>query len=137
MSTTRANEGTLRVFPNVLLTSAYIILRPFFKPIKSLEDLTASSGSADAGKAAFLAATNWTLDADSVDFPGSAPGAGQEINDTTHPHFELSECMTSLPLVEPGDQVYWHCDVVHAVEVRSCQSNLAKSKLTRSHVASA
>jgi len=24
--------------------------------------------------------------------------------------------MISLPLVEPGDQVYWHCDVIHAVE---------------------
>jgi len=24
--------------------------------------------------------------------------------------------MISLPKMEPGDQVYWHCDVVHAVE---------------------
>lgn len=24
--------------------------------------------------------------------------------------------MISVPKIEPGDQVYWHCDVVHAVE---------------------
>ncbi|KAF7783193.1 hypothetical protein Agabi119p4_2569 [Agaricus bisporus var. burnettii] len=24
--------------------------------------------------------------------------------------------MVSIPTIEPGDQVYWHCDVVHAVE---------------------
>lgn len=27
------NQGTLQVFPDVLLSNAYIILRPFFKPI--------------------------------------------------------------------------------------------------------
>lgn len=24
--------------------------------------------------------------------------------------------MTSLPIVHPGDMVFWHCDVVHSVE---------------------
>lgn len=122
MSTTRANEGTLRVFPNILLSSAYIILRPFFKPIKSLSDITSSAPSVKVGKGRFLAPSNWTFDSDSVDFPGSVPGSGQELSDTTHPHLELEDCMISLPLVEPGDQVYWHCDVIHAVEVRWFQS---------------
>ncbi len=28
----------------------------------------------------------------------------------------LGEAMTSVPKVNPGDAVFWHCDVVHAVE---------------------
>ena len=31
-SETGPTEGTLRVFPDVLLSNAYIILRPFFSP---------------------------------------------------------------------------------------------------------
>ena len=30
LSETAPNEGTLQVFPNVMLSNAYIILRPFF-----------------------------------------------------------------------------------------------------------
>jgi hypothetical protein len=29
-------QGTLKVFPDVLLSNAYIILRPFFRPLVSL-----------------------------------------------------------------------------------------------------
>lgn len=32
MSQTAPTEGTLRVFPDVLLSNAYIILRPFMRP---------------------------------------------------------------------------------------------------------
>lgn len=32
-SETAPTEGTLKVFPDVLLSNAYIILRPFFTPI--------------------------------------------------------------------------------------------------------
>jgi hypothetical protein len=28
----------------------------------------------------------------------------------------LEDSMTSVPKVNPGDGVFWHCDVVHAVE---------------------
>ena len=34
----------------------------------------------------------------------------------SHPHLRLEECMISVPKVNPGDTVFWHCDVVHAVE---------------------
>lgn len=34
----------------------------------------------------------------------------------THPHLELDRTMTSVPKVFPGDMVFWHGDVVHAVE---------------------
>lgn len=28
----------------------------------------------------------------------------------------LEDSMVSVPKVNPGDGVFWHCDVVHAVE---------------------
>lgn len=114
MSTTAKNEGTLQVFPNLHLSSAYVILRPFFKPIHPL----ASALPTMDEKAAYLAPENWTLDLTTSAFPNSVPGHGQELNNETHPHLELESTMVSMPLVEPGDQVYWHCDVIHAVEVR-------------------
>jgi hypothetical protein len=95
MSTTRANEGTLQVFPNIRIATAYLILRPFFKPIKS----PSSELAGDDGKMAYLAQDNWVLDMDSPDFPNSVPGRGQELSDATHPHLDLSNTMTSLPLV--------------------------------------
>lgn len=47
LSETAPSEGTLRVFPDVLLSNAYIILRPFVR-------LRATAASADA-----LDAANW------------------------------------------------------------------------------
>jgi len=95
MSTTQANEGTLQVFPNIRIATAYLILRPFFKPIKPLPS---GSGRED-GKAAYLAQDNWVLDTDSPDFPNSVPGHAQELSDVTHPHLDLGNTMISLPLV--------------------------------------
>lgn len=99
MSTTRANEGTLQVFPNIQIATAYLILRPFFKPIKS-------APPEPVGNAAYLAQDNWVLDMDSPDFPNSVPGSAQELSDATHPHLDLNNTMTSLPLVR-----YDHSDV--------------------------
>jgi hypothetical protein len=48
-SETGPSEGTLRVFPDVLLSNAYILLRPFFRS-------TAALGSAD-----LLDPNNWTF----------------------------------------------------------------------------
>lgn len=60
--------------------------------------------------------------------------AGPLPNPAQHPHLRLDETMTSVPKVNPGDMVFWHCvsmkvdstrsfadlysrqDVVHAVE---------------------
>ncbi|PPQ71598.1 hypothetical protein CVT24_006458 [Panaeolus cyanescens] len=102
LSSTGPGEGTLRVFPNLSLATAYLILRPFFRPRH------ASSTS--------LKADDWVLDVESSTFPGSSIGKTQELNEKTHPHLQLARTMTSVPKVEPGDQVYWHCDVIHAVE---------------------
>ncbi|KAF8953191.1 hypothetical protein BDZ97DRAFT_1679874 [Flammula alnicola] len=102
MSSTGPNEGTLRVLPMLSLASAYILLRPFFRPVNPLSDS--------------LKFADWVPDLDSPTFPGSSIGKTQELNEKTHPHLKLAQTMVSIPRVEPGDQVYWHCDVVHAVE---------------------
>ncbi|KAL0580983.1 hypothetical protein V5O48_001075 [Marasmius crinis-equi] len=95
ISTTGPGEGTLRFFPALTLSTTYMILRPFFKPTSNGE---------------------WELDLDDTTFPGSGLGQGQEFTTETHPHLKLDKTMVSMPLVEPGDQVYWHCDGVHSVE---------------------
>lgn len=96
------------------------MLRPFFRP-------AAASGE-------------WELDLESNLFPGSVPGKTQELNAETRPHLRLGKTMTSVPKIQPGDQVYCmdfglfslhfltpvhirrvfvrtgHCDIVHSVE---------------------
>ena len=120
LSKTGPGEGTLKVLPMLPIASAYILLRPFFRP----KDTSSSS----------LAFEDWEINLESTAFPGSVPGKGQELNEATHPHLRLDKTMISVPEIEPGDQVYctyhriyrhlyllmvWilgHCDVVHAVE---------------------
>ncbi|EIW80166.1 DUF1479-domain-containing protein [Coniophora puteana RWD-64-598 SS2] len=98
-----AGEGTLQLLPMLRLATAYVILRPFFRPRDP------SSGS--------LHPDDWELDLDSAMFPGSRIGAsGQELSVESHPHLRLEKTMVSIPRTRPGDQVYWHCDGVHAVE---------------------
>lgn len=91
MSDTAPGEGSLHVCPMLIHSTAYTILRPFFD-VKSLEP---------------------NLDAT---FPGSVPGACQEYNPVTHPHMDLETTMVSVPQVEPGDFVAWHCDSLHSVD---------------------
>jgi hypothetical protein len=45
---------------------------------------------------------------------GAAPGRALSINPQYHSL--LIEALSSIPLMEPGDTVFWHSDVVHAVE---------------------
>lgn len=92
MSSTGPGEGTLRVCPLLRHATAYQLLRPFF----NLE-------------------TNH-LDLNSTAFPGSVQGAAQEFNPQTHPGLDLAHTVLSIPKVEPGDYVAWHCDTIHAVD---------------------
>lgn len=102
--------------PWLKLTTAYLILRPFFRP------QTSSSGLDD-----------WVVDLESAAFLGSQMGKTQELGDTTHPHLQLSRTMVLVPRVEPGNLLcvspYFcitcrlratvhigHCDLIHAVE---------------------
>src|SRR6202522_648250 len=45
---------------------------------------------------------------------GAAPGRALSINPQYHSL--LIDALSSIPLMEPGDTVFWHSDVVHAVE---------------------
>ncbi|RXW15535.1 hypothetical protein EST38_g10318 [Candolleomyces aberdarensis] len=110
LSHTGPGEGTLRVHPSVKHATAYFWMRPFFSPIKTEEEC--------ATRDEYLDADNWRLDLESTAFPGSPPGRGQEFSDATHPHLEVNKVITSIPRVEPGDFVFWHCDGIHAVEAK-------------------
>ncbi|KAJ7275778.1 hypothetical protein C8J57DRAFT_1449269 [Mycena rebaudengoi] len=107
-SNTGPRQGTLKVFPDVRLSNAYIILRPFFRPLVPAD-------SKDV-----LDAKNWEYDITSPEFQGIYPKAdgfgGPHPTPALHPHLLLEESMTSMPPVSPGDAVFWHCDVVHSVE---------------------
>jgi hypothetical protein len=111
MSSTGADQGTLRVLPMLQSATAYIVLKPFFRPVRTLQQL-------DGDQTRFLHADNWHFNLDDARFDGCSLGRNIELNDATHPHLRLSHTMTSIPHVEPGDCVFWHCDVVHAVENR-------------------
>ncbi|KII86315.1 hypothetical protein PLICRDRAFT_43911 [Plicaturopsis crispa FD-325 SS-3] len=108
MSNTGPTEGTLKVFPYVGLSNAYLILRPFFRPVAS----PSSPG--------LLAASDWEYDTSSPAFPGIFPQgdgyAGPRPTVAEHPHLKLDTTMVSVPRVKPGDMVFWHCDVIHSVE---------------------
>jgi hypothetical protein len=48
------------------------------------------------------------------DLCGALPGRALSVNPQFHSL--LIEALSSIPLMEPGDAVFWHSDVVHAVE---------------------
>ncbi|KAJ8469327.1 hypothetical protein ONZ45_g16928 [Pleurotus djamor] len=108
LSATGPKQGTLKVFPDVLMSNAYIILRPFFRP------------KLPPDSAGFLEPENWEFDISSPKFPGVYPRdggfGGPQPTMQLHPHLNLDDTMISMPAVRPGDTVYWHCDVVHSVE---------------------
>jgi hypothetical protein len=92
---TGPTEGTLKVCPFLKEATAYWMLRP----------LVSQTDSGD-----------WEIDISSTDFHGAIPGRGQEAPAKSHPHLLLPESMPSLPIMHPGDFVFWQCDSIHAVE---------------------
>ncbi|KZV72639.1 DUF1479-domain-containing protein [Peniophora sp. CONT] len=109
MSEIGQRQSTICFFPDVVLSNAYTILRPFFR-------LKSTPVSEDP-----LAAENWEYDITSSDFPGiysmsDGKGyAGPRPNTDSHPHFNLDKTMTPIPRVSPGDMVFWHSDLIHSV----------------------
>ncbi|KAI1792082.1 hypothetical protein LXA43DRAFT_888111 [Ganoderma leucocontextum] len=107
LSETAPNEGTLQIFPNVMLSNAYTILRPFFAPKEG-----ANPDSFDPN--------DWRLDTTSPEFHGiysyRSGFVGPRPTTKTHPHLRLEQTMVPMPKVYPGDMVFWHCDGIHAVE---------------------
>ena len=79
--------------PFLKLSTAYLMLRPFFKPKPGRE-------------AASLEADDWEPNLESCEFPGALPGKLQSLSTWTHPHLQLDKTVISIDFVEPGDQVY-------------------------------
>ncbi|KAK8875275.1 DUF1479 domain protein [Apiospora arundinis] len=107
MSRTGPREGTLMVNPLLRLATAYLLLRPFFAPVR------------EEKKEGYLDEENWQFcEGDSMTsaLPGAEPGFGQELSAALHPHLDLDRTMVHMPPVEPGDFVVWHCDTIHAVD---------------------
>ncbi|KAG8703838.1 hypothetical protein FRC11_010416, partial [Ceratobasidium sp. 423] len=109
LSETGPNEGTLRTYPLLRESVAYVIMRPFFRPRKPT--LTDSSPLDE------LNSSSWVMDLENTDFPCAILGSGQELNAITHPHLMLYKGgMVSMRPVKPGNVVLWHCGGIHAVE---------------------
>ncbi|KAF9532701.1 DUF1479-domain-containing protein [Crepidotus variabilis] len=108
MSEIAPTQGTLKVFPDVFLSNVYTILRPFFTPLVPVD----SSEIFDP--------KNWKFDLSTSEFHGISPRDGGFLGPRptpeSHPNMRLEDTMVSVPKVKPGDAVFWHCDVVHAVE---------------------
>jgi hypothetical protein len=78
--------------PDLKLSTAYMLLRPYFILNEEFDDTTPLFPGADPGKIQFLPT--------------------QKL----HPHMHLEKAMVGIPPVKPGDYVFWHCDVVHEVD---------------------
>ncbi|KAB8616624.1 hypothetical protein FH972_025959 [Carpinus fangiana] len=106
MSKTAPKEGTLLVNPLLSLSTAYMLLRPFFIPRSQPISDTAGEFSKE-----FLSPQNWVLEDDvSSNLQGAFPGHSQELNNILHPHLDLQHSMVHVPNITPGDYVAWHCD---------------------------
>lgn len=82
-------SGTLVVHPILQPSTAYWLLRPFFKPTRK--------DSLDGWK--------FSLDDEegNIYLHGANPGTAQEHTPAHHPHLRLTETMIPYPTVEPGD----------------------------------
>ncbi|EPS44239.1 hypothetical protein H072_1754 [Dactylellina haptotyla CBS 200.50] len=103
LTPSKAREGSIMLYPNVQATISYMLLRPFFQPPKDKSDI--------------MDASKWTFDdSDSYSFPGTEKDLSQCLSRTSHPHLRLEECMVHVPDIQPGDTVWWHSDLCHAVD---------------------
>lgn len=97
-----AGEGAIMLYPNVSTAIAYVLLRPFFTPPSEENDI--------------IDPTKWTFDAESSFFPGTFKPQSQLLSRTSHPHLRLESCLVHIPALKPGDTVWWHTDICHAVD---------------------
>jgi hypothetical protein len=103
------------------------MLRPFFQPLVPLDDpeiLDAKNWEYGTSLGHEVRSNIFELsgpDISSADFPGIYPAGagfvGPMPKPESHPHLRLEQTMVSVPKVYPGDAVFWHCDVIHAVEI--------------------
>lgn len=108
MSDCGARKGTLLVNPLLQMATAYVLLRPFFRPVK------------DGKGEGFLAKDNWEFTGGEKmgsEIQGATPSHCQELNDAIHPHLDLQNAVVHMPDVKPGDFVVWHCDGKHTPSI--------------------
>ena len=106
MSTTGPGEGTLMVNPLLRNATAYILLRPFFRPKRTINGPE------------FLDSNNWIMEEPPLPvLQGAVPSNCQELNDVLHPHLRLESTMVHVPTIRPGDYVAWHCDSEFAASI--------------------
>lgn len=99
-------DGSLLLCPMIRLSTAYVLLRPFFSPIQD------SPSNPD-----FLSPENWKLEKPmSSVIHGALPSYTQELNESLHPHLDLRRSMVQIPRLNPGDYLVWHCDAVYAFD---------------------
>jgi len=106
-----------------------LILRPFFTPLVPIDSADIYDGknwkfgtfnihTSSVNPPQFLIFI--LSDLTTSEFPGIYPRDGgfygPRPTPDLHPNMRLEETMTSVPKVNPGDAVFWHCDVVHSVE---------------------
>ncbi|KXS96604.1 hypothetical protein AC579_10574 [Pseudocercospora musae] len=122
LSPAAPGEGSLMLYPNVKWSISYLLLRPFFRaPVESGDVMDASK---------------WTFDPTTPWFPGTWKSDSQLLSPSSRPHLRLNDCMVSIPAMEPGDSIWWHADMCHAVEVEhnveheACVAHIAATPST-------
>jgi len=63
------------------------------------------------------------LDIDNGWLPGTWKDDSQNASPSSHPRLRLRDCMVNIPRMHPGDTVWWHCNMLHAVEVEHLGDN--------------
>ncbi|THY36307.1 DUF1479-domain-containing protein [Aureobasidium pullulans] len=96
------HRGSILLYPNVSALMAYVLLRPFFCPPEDPMEV--------------MEASKWSFDETGCSFPGTIKDQSQRLSRTSHPHLRLQECLVHVPEIMPGDTVWWHSDVCHAVD---------------------
>ncbi|KAK6222432.1 hypothetical protein QIS74_04134 [Colletotrichum tabaci] len=114
LALTKVEQGMVRVLPSPKLVAAYFLLRPFFSPRRGPPEQP-DGGKADQW-AAYLDASNWALDPEpNTIIHGAVPGHAQRLTERWHPHLHLRRSLVSLPSMQAGDYVIWHCDQAYSI----------------------
>jgi hypothetical protein len=100
------------LLPEIHTVTAYMMLRPFFKAPEN------DDGNENDDAQDWEDPENWTIDTETAWFPGTWRWDSQLLSPASHPHLRLEQTLVSIPYVGPGDTVWWHADMCHAVETQ-------------------
>ncbi|KAF7540310.1 hypothetical protein G7054_g1428 [Neopestalotiopsis clavispora] len=113
LALTTVEPGMVRLLPSPKLSTAYFLLRPFFKPKTAAPDNHSDTEAWEA----YMDASNWQLEKDQTTIiHGAVPGHAQRVTDTWHPHLRLNASLVAPPTLNSGDYIIWHPDQPYAFE---------------------